>query len=153
MGMAAIPAGGILFRNQEMLEAFKTETPYLTNNYQYTFVGTRTGASIASAWAVFRALGIEGYQIIINECMKNAGFLAKRIVELGFTLVCEPTLNILAFRSKDTRRLADSLQKRGWLVSYIPRYDCIRIIIMPHIKRKHARAFLDELIKQKEDKN
>ena len=45
MGMAAIPAGGILLRNPEMLCHLETETPYLTTSKQYTFVGTRSGAS------------------------------------------------------------------------------------------------------------
>lgn len=150
MGMAAIPAGGILFRDQKMLETLKTETPYLTDNFQYTFVGTRTGASAASAWAVFRALGREGFQKIVGDCMKNTQLLAKRIQGIGFSLVCEPTLNILAFRSKNTKILAEKLQARGWFVSYIPRYDCIRIVVMPHVKRKHAQAFLGELETQKE---
>ena len=150
MGMAAIPAGGILFRAINMLEALKTETPYLTDNLSYTFVGTRTGASVASAWAVFRVLGREGFQKIVSDCMKNTQFLAKRIVEKGFILVCEPSLNIIAFRAKNTKRLAERLQTRGWFVSYIPRYDCLRIVIMPHVKRKHAAAFLGELETQKE---
>ena len=150
MGLAAIPAGGILFRNQKMLEALKIETPYLTDTFQYTFVGTRTGASAASAYAVFRALGREGFQRIVRDCIKNAQYLAKRLIEKGFNLVCEPSLNIIAFRAKNTKRLAERLQTRGWFASYIPRYDCIRIVIMPHVKRKHAIAFLSELETQKE---
>ena len=59
MGMAAIPAGGILFRDAQMLDFLKTETPYLTDKIQYTFVGTRTGAAAASAWAVFKELGMK----------------------------------------------------------------------------------------------
>jgi len=40
-----------------MLDCIKTETPYLTDKAQYTFVGTRTGASAASVWAVFKNVG------------------------------------------------------------------------------------------------
>ena len=39
MGLAAIPAGGILFRHAQALDCLKTETPYLTDRYQTTFVG------------------------------------------------------------------------------------------------------------------
>ena len=67
MGMAAIPAGGILFKDPQMLDFIKTETPYLTDKTQYTFVGTRTGASAASAWAVFKALGMEGFQKVVER--------------------------------------------------------------------------------------
>ena len=77
MGMAAIPAGGILFKDAKALDFIKTETPYLTDKVQYTFVGTRTGAAAASAWAVFKALGIEGFQKVVGNCMKNTKLLAR----------------------------------------------------------------------------
>ncbi len=138
MGMAAIPAGGILFKDAKTLDFIKTETPYLTDKVQYTFVGTRTGASAASAWAVFKTLGMEGFQKIVGNCMKNTKLLADGIEKAGFKLVVEPTLNMVAFRSGNTKGLAEKLWERGWFVSYVPRYDCIRIVVMPHVKRRHV---------------
>jgi glutamate/tyrosine decarboxylase-like PLP-dependent enzyme len=59
----------------------------------------------------------------------------------------EPTLNIVAFRSgNDTKLLSEKLWKKGWFVSYIPRYDCIRVVVMPHVTRKHAVVFLKDLV-------
>ena len=145
MGMAAIPAGGILFRDPESRDSIKTETPYLTDKVQYTFVGTRTGAAVASTWAVFKALGMEGFEKIIGDCMKTTKLLADGIEKSGFSLVAEPTLNLVAFRSESTKGLAERLWARGWFVSYVPRYDCVRIVVMPHVKRKHAVAFLKDL--------
>ena len=55
-------------------------------------------------------------------------------------------LNLVAFRGENTKSLAEKLWARGWFVSYIPRYDCIRIVVMPHIKRKHGVAFLKDLM-------
>ena len=146
MGMAAIPAGGIIFRDGKALDFIKTETPYLTDQYQYTFVGTRTGAAAASAWAVFRSLGMDGFKKVVGKCMKNTRLLADGLNEAGFKLVVEPTLNIVAFRSdKGTKHLAEKLWENGWFVSYVPRYDCIRIVVMPHVKKHHAKAFLKDL--------
>ena len=145
MGMAAIPAGGILFRDPEARDSIKTETPYLTDKVQYTFVGTRTGAAVASTWAVFKALGMEGFEKIIGDCMKTTKLLADGIKKSGFSLVAEPTLNLVAFRSESTKGLAERLWARGWFVSYVPRYDCVRIVVMPHVKRKHAVVFLKDL--------
>jgi tyrosine decarboxylase/aspartate 1-decarboxylase len=145
MGMAAIPAGGILFKDAKTLNYIKTKTPYLTDKIQYTFVGTRTGAAAASAWAVFKSLGIEGFQKIVGSCMKNTQLLAEGIEKLSFKLVVEPSLNLVAFRSKNTKGLAEKLWNRGWFVSYVPRYDCLRIVVMPHVKRRHAVAFLKNL--------
>ena len=146
MGMAAIPAGGIIFRDSKALDFIKTETPYLTDPYQYTFVGTRTGASAASAWAVFRSLGMDGFKKVVGNCMKTTQLFADGLSDAGFKLVVEPTLNIVAFRSnKDTKHLAEKLWESGWFVSYVPRYDCIRIVVMPHVRKQHALAFLKDL--------
>jgi tyrosine decarboxylase / aspartate 1-decarboxylase len=147
MGMAAIPAGGIFFKDIQMLDCLKTETPYLTDKEQFTFVGTRSGAAVASAWAVFKALGIEGFEKIVHECLENTKLLLTGIEKAGFKLVMEPSLNLLVFRSKDTKSLAERLWNRGWFVSYVPRYDCVRIVVMPHVKRRHVMAFLKDLVK------
>ncbi len=147
MGMATIPAGGIIFRRGEAMDLLKTQTPYLTDQYQYTFVGTRSGAAAASAWVVFRLLGMEGYKKIVGKCMRTTRLFAEGLTDAGFKLVVEPTLNIVAFRSDGgTKQLAERLRRQGWFVSYVPRYDCIRIVVMPHVKKKHALAFLKDLI-------
>lgn len=145
MGLASVPAGGILFRNTNALEHIKTHTPYLTNGQQYTFVGTRSGASAAATWAVFKRLGREGFKKTVADCMQTTKFLRKGIEALGFKMVVEPTLNILAFKGGNVKVLAEQLHDRGWFVSYVPRLDCIRIIVMPHVKKKHAKAFLNVL--------
>lgn len=145
MGMAAVPAGGILFRDAKALDFIKTETPYLTDKFQYTFVGTRTGGSAASAWAVFKSLGVEGFLKVVGNCMKTTKLLADELEKAGFRLVVEPSLNLVAFRSENSKSLAEKLWARGWFVSYVPRYDCVRIVVMPHLKRKHAVAFLNDL--------
>jgi tyrosine decarboxylase / aspartate 1-decarboxylase len=146
MGMAAIPAGGIFFRDVQMLESIRTETPYLTDKEQYTFVGTRTGATVASVLAVFNTLGMEGYREIVAECMKNTKVLTEGIKRASFDLLVEPTLNIVAFKGQDTHSIAKKLWERGWFVSYVPRYDCVRIVVMPHVRRKNVAAFLKDLV-------
>ena len=145
MGMAAIPTGGILFKDRTLIELLKTETPYLTGKTQFTFAGTRAGAAVASAWAVFAFLGREGFEKIVRGCIKNTSTLAKGLEKIGFDVLSKPQLNIVAFRSNDTEKLAESLWKKGWFISYIPRYDCIRVVMMPHTKLKHMIAFLHDL--------
>ncbi len=150
MGMAAIPAGGIIFRHRSALDYIKTETPYLTDQYQYTFIGTKSGAAAASAWAAFKSLGQEGYRKVVTKCMKNTRLLADGLTNAGFTLVVKPMLNIVAFRSKSgTMQLAEKLRTHGWFVSSVPRYDCIRVILMPHIKKRHVLAFLKDVDREK----
>jgi tyrosine decarboxylase/aspartate 1-decarboxylase len=145
MGMTTIPAGGILFRNGTYLDYIKTETPYLTEPSKYTFTGTRSGASAAATWAVFESLGQEGFTKTAKHCLKLTKLLSSRLEALGFKILMQPTLNIIAFRSQNSKLLAEKLQNIGWFVSYVPRLDCIRIVVMPHLKRRHIMAFLNDL--------
>jgi tyrosine decarboxylase/aspartate 1-decarboxylase len=145
MGMTTIPAGGILFRDSAYLENVKTQTPYLTDEFQYTFVGTRSGASVAATWAVFESLGREGFRSTIKHCIELTKLLSSGIETLCFKLVTQPALNIVAFRYSNSKLLAETLRQRGWFVSYVPRLDCIRIVVMPHLKNRHITAFLKDL--------
>jgi tyrosine decarboxylase/aspartate 1-decarboxylase len=145
MGMATIPAGGILFRDRTFLEHIKTETPYLTEDFQYTFVGTRTGASVAATWAVFESLGREGFRNTVKHCIELTELLSSELESQGFKLVSRPTLNIVAFRCSYSKLLIERLRQRGWFVSYIPRLNCVRIVVMPHLRKQHIVAFLKDL--------
>jgi len=145
MGMTTIPAGGILFRDGACLGHIKTQTPYLTDEFQYTFVGTRSGASVAATWAVFESLGREGFKRTVKRCIELTKLLSSGLESLGFKLVTQPTLNIVAFRCSNSKLLAETLRQRGWFVSYVPRLDCVRIVLMPHLRNRHVTAFLKDL--------
>jgi len=145
MGLSTIPAGGILFRNDAFLDCIKTNAPYLTEEKQYTFVGTRTGASVAATWAVFEHFGREGFKTIVQHCIKLTELLSSRLQILGFRLVLQPILNIVAFRCSNSKLLSEMLLQRGWFVSYVPRLDCIRIVVMPHLRKQHITTFLKDL--------
>ncbi len=147
MGLAPIPTGGILFREKKYLDAMSIETPYLTEDRQSTIVGTRTGASTAATWALMKYLGREGYRKISKECMEITEILYHGIIDSGFDVITEPQLNIVAFRSKQMSvdELAERLENLGWAVSISSYPRAIRIIVMPHIKKKHVAAFIDDL--------
>ena len=142
MGVVPIPAGGILFRNSNSLQGIQTSTPYLTEPRQFTFVGTRSGASVAATWAVFESLGREGFEKNVKRCMYLTMFLNKELRELGFEIVVKPTINIVAFRGDNSKQLVTRLRERGWYVSYVPRLDCVRIVVMPHSTKRHICDFL-----------
>ena len=145
MGLATVPAVGILFRDSACLEHIKTETPYLTEDVQYTFVGTKSGASVAATWAVFESLGREGFTKTVNRCLRLTKTLSASLESRGFNLVTKPALNIVAFRSSNSKLLVKALRQRGGFVSYVPRLDCVRIIVMPHLRKRHVAAFLKDL--------
>lgn len=147
MGMAPIPTGGILFREEKYLDVMSIETPYLTEKKQSTIVGTRAGASAAATWALLRYMGMEGYISLAERCMEVTRLLADGIKEIGMELVTEPELNLVAFRSDkmSVEEIASKLEDRGWAVSISSYPKAIRIIVMPHIKKEHIIEFIADL--------
>lgn len=147
MGLAPIPAGGILFREKSYLDAMSIETPYLTENWQSTIVGTRTGASTAATWSLMKYLGRTGYREVAANCMKLTELLANGVKKAGFNLVTEPQLNIVAFNSEEmtVEEIANQLENSGWAVSISSYPKAIRIIVMPHLKEEHINMLLTDL--------
>jgi len=147
MGLAPIPTGGILFRDEKYLDVMSIETPYLTEKKQSTIVGTRTGASAAATWALLKYMGKEGYTALSRNCMEITKTLAQGLKELGLELITEPELNIVAFKSEkmSVDELAQKLSDKGWAVSISSYPRAIRIIVMPHIKKEHITQFLIDL--------
>lgn len=152
MGLAPIPAGCILFREKKFLDLISVDAPYLTSKQQSTIVGTRLGAPSAATWAVMEYMGRDGYGEIAKSCMDNTYFLSDKLKEMGYDLIVNPELNILAFNLPgiDTEILKEKIQSKNWEVSCSSYPKSIRIVIMPHIHRSHLLEFINDL---KEIKN
>lgn len=147
MGLVPIPAGGIVFRKEEYLDVMAVDSPYLTVKTQSTIVGTRLGASSAATYAIMKYLGKEGYSKIAKNLMDNTEFLAENLKEIGYEIVCEPELNIVAFNhpDMDANDLADKLEELNWKVSVAKCPVAIRIVLMNHIKKEHIKELLEDL--------
>lgn len=148
MGLAPIPAGGILFRDATMIEAISTRIPYLTGGEtgQPTLLRTRSGASAVAVWALLKHLGRAGYRAMVERCLRRTSKLVTgiRLID-GLDIVTEPTLNVVGIKSDttDIKLIFQELKKRGWVVSLFPSF--IRIVIMSHTKNYHIRYLLEDL--------
>jgi tyrosine decarboxylase/aspartate 1-decarboxylase len=147
MGLAPIPAGGIIFRCEEYLDVMAVDSPYLTVKTQSTIVGTRLGASSAATYAIMKYFGKEGYSKIAKELMDNTAFFAEGLKEIGYEIVCEPELNLVAFNhpDMDANVLAQKLEELNWKVSVAKCPVAIRVVLMNHIKRNHLEELLEDL--------
>ncbi|MCP8317653.1 MAG: tyrosine decarboxylase MfnA [archaeon] len=148
MGLAPIPAGGILFRDLEYMKSVSIKVPYLSGGEitQGTILGTRSGASAVAVWALLKHMGREGYQKVVKRCMDLTSVIVKRVKRSKKVhLITNPIMNIvgLASHSIEPKQLADGLRRRGWAVSFTPTH--IRLVIMPHLKKKHIIRFLSDL--------
>ena len=147
MGLAPIPAGGIIFRCEEYLDVMAVDSPYLTVKTQSTIVGTRLGASSAATYAIMKYFGKEKKKKIAKELMDNTAFFAEGLKEIGYEIVCEPELNIVAFNhpDMDANVLAQKLEELNWKVSVAKCPVAIRVVLMNHIKRNHLEELLEDL--------
>jgi sphinganine-1-phosphate aldolase len=85
-----------------------------------TFRGTRPGGAVASAWAVMRYLGLEGYTRIARTTMEGRDRLIAGIESLdGFHVVGSPELTVMGYGATgiDIAAVAHELGERGWFVS------------------------------------
>ncbi|WP_135363945.1 tyrosine decarboxylase MfnA [Halosimplex halophilum] len=141
MGQAAIPAGGLLVRDRELLDELAIRTPYLESTSQVTLTGTRSGAGVASAVAAMDALWPEGYREQYDRSMDNAEWLADQLAARGHDVV-EPDLPLVA--ADLSVPMTEELRSRGWRVSKTGA-DEMRVVCMPHVTRSMLRSFVADL--------
>lgn len=135
MGMSTIPAGVLLTREPDMLDALNIDTPYLTVKKEYTLAGTRPGAPVAGALAVLDYLGVPGMKAVVAGCMKNTDRLITGMKTLGIEPAAAPDVNVATFSCTQA--------PAPWKVSWT-RNGHLRIICMPHVTADRIEAFLSD---------
>jgi tyrosine decarboxylase/aspartate 1-decarboxylase len=136
MGLSTIPAGCLLTREPEMLEALNIDTPYLSVKQEYTLAGTRPGAPVVGALALLDYLGIEGMTAVVSGCMKNTERLIAGMETFGIMRAVTPDVNVATFTCRDA--------PVPWKVSWT-RQGHMRIVCMPHVHRDRIEAFLHDV--------
>ncbi len=150
MGLAPVPAGGIIFRHREHLELLAVKTPYLTKDNQTTIVGTRTGAATAATWTLLNYYGKEGYREIVKKTLDLTKYTYKKLKNMEhINIICKPELNLISFTANNipVDNLQEELLEYGWHVSVAEYPHAIRLVLMPHVKKEHIDAFLTDLNK------
>ncbi len=145
MGASTIPSSALLFRDKACLGALAVSTPYLASRVQHTLAGTRTGASIAATYAVFKHLGRSGYKHIVARCMKSVSMIEKEAADMGIRPVIQPVTNVIALQVNSPDEVASKLRERNWYVSTTVSPKSLRLVIMPHTTEEILNMFLTDL--------
>ncbi|PSP84202.1 tyrosine decarboxylase MfnA [Halobacteriales archaeon QS_6_64_34] len=141
VGQAAVPAGGLLAREDGLLDELAVQTPYLESASQLTLTGTRSGAGVASAVAAMEELWPAGYREQYERSMDNAEWLAAQLRARGHDVV-GPELPLVA--TDLSVPMTDELRERGWRVSKTGAGE-MRVVCMPHVTRSMLRSFVADL--------
>jgi tyrosine decarboxylase/aspartate 1-decarboxylase len=148
MGYAAIPLGTLVIRDLSWLKEISVESRCVSSEKQAGILGTRSGGTVAAAYAVTQYLGKKGYQDIMQECMKLTEYAKKRIQEIGLPLVYEnPPLNILAIKLRNVDDIDDQLTQKGWKINKMNHLSAIRLVLKPNISTSIIDEFILELQK------
>jgi tyrosine decarboxylase/aspartate 1-decarboxylase len=140
-GQSAIPAGGLVARDPDLLDELSITTPYLESTSQVTLTGTRSGAGVASAVAAIDALWPTGYREQYERAMANAEWLADALRSRGHEVI-GPELPLVA--ADLSVPMTDELRGRGWRVTKTGSGE-MRVVCMPHVTRSMLRSFVADL--------
>ncbi|MEY7851446.1 tyrosine decarboxylase MfnA [Natrarchaeobius sp. A-rgal3] len=141
MGQAAVPAGGLLVRDSDLLDELAVDTPYLESTSQATLTGTRSGAGVASAVAAMEELWPTGYRSQYVRSQNNAEWLADALEKRGYEVV-DPTLPLVAADVPEST--FDALRAEGWRISRTATGET-RVVCMPHVTREMLASFVTDL--------
>ncbi|MEQ9661929.1 MAG: aspartate aminotransferase family protein [Parasphingopyxis sp.] len=147
-GYAAKGASTVLFRTEELYAYMPFEyscwsgAPMTTP----TLAGTRPGGAISAAWAVMNYLGVDGYRRLQGEVCATRERVEEAVKMMGFQIVGNPILGLMAFHHPDHHALAlyGEIYRRGWFTSVTIEPPSLHLMLSP----KHSEfidAYLDDL--------
>jgi tyrosine decarboxylase / aspartate 1-decarboxylase len=146
MGLAIIPAGGLLFRGEGCMSALETDTHYLTKAKQTSLTGIRSGAAAAATYAVMMHLGRDGFTEMVDYCMDLTGHLVTGARSMGIEPVIEPVMNVVALKVPSPAKVRAHLMDRNWHVSMTREPGrALRLILMRHMTKENIDLFLEDL--------
>ena len=123
-GYTSKGAGVLLHKNKKL----RSDQTFMTDNWlggmygSSGILGTKSGGPIASAWAVMRFLGHNGYQNVTRSARASALRIAAHIdAHPLLVLRAQPDTTLLCFGTADPKRhdvfaLAELLIERGWFM-------------------------------------
>jgi tyrosine decarboxylase/aspartate 1-decarboxylase len=146
MGMSCIPCGFLLLKDQQWFDKIQVHSRCTHTRYQMSLLGTRPGASAASAYAVMQFLGYEGYQKNANQCIENTKYLTT-LLNTNNIIYVKPELNIVAIKTSNAYEITNILAQNGWYVGFDESHEVIRIVVMPHVSKETINNFVNDLKK------
>jgi len=133
LGLAPIPAGGLIVRSEEWFEPLVFEARYMPAGKQIGLLGTRSAGSIVASWASIMSMGLEGYRELAHELMKRTRILIDSVRRLGLEPAIEPEVPVVCIAFDRDAELLEALRRRGYHLYLCGLVRGVRIVVMPHL--------------------
>ena len=134
-GFCAKGASTVLFRSAELRQhmIFDCDDWLGGRMITPTLAGTRPGGAISAAWAVMNYLGIEGYCAKHKQVTDAREAIENGVSQLGFNVLGEPKLGIVAFSHPelDVFAIYKQLYKKGWFTSLTTDPKALHLMLSP----------------------
>lgn len=144
-GYAAKGASTVLFRSEDLYQHMPFDMKQWSGAPMKTptLAGTRPGGAISAAWAVMNHLGIEGYKRLQGQVCATRERVAEGVQALGFEVLGNPMLGLIAFRHPDHHAFAiyGEIYRRGWFTSVTKEPPSLHLMLSP----KHS-DFIDDYL-------
>lgn len=144
-GYASKGASTVFFRSAELREYMTFDVgPWpLGRMMTPTLAGTRPAGAIAAAWAVMNFLGVDGYREKQGEVITAREKIEAGVKRLGFSVLGEPKLGIVAFAhpKADALSLYAKMHHRGWFTAALLDPKALHLMLSP----KHNEVAQDYL--------
>jgi tyrosine decarboxylase/aspartate 1-decarboxylase len=148
LGLAARPAGAIVFRDLGDLDAGVDLDRVVIDTLT---ASGRPGSATAAVWAMIKHLGFEGYTQLVAHQLSLVDELVAGVTAIeGMRLVTPPECNIVAFTTGDDdemARVSRELWTRGFAVpcNPLPPFSGthLRVYVHPLKRRESAQLLID----------
>lgn len=144
-------ASVILYRDMALMRnQFFVSTDWSGGIYaSRALMGSRSGSTLAAAWAAVYALGETGYLDLARQLMEGCQKLRNLLETLPeIEVLGNPCMSALAYRTKqgkpDLFILAEAMESRGWFLDRQHLPDSIHLTLMPH-HLPHLDAYINDL--------
>lgn len=134
-GYCAKGASTVLFRSEELKSHMIFDCDDWPGGRMVTptLAGTRPGGAISAAWAVMNYLGVEGYRAKHKLVTDARQAVEQGVEQLGFQVLGEPRLGIVAFSHPDVDVFAvyKQMYKKGWFTSLTTDPKALHLMLSP----------------------
>ncbi len=145
LGLAPIPCGGLVVRDEKWFEPLVFEAKYMPSGYQVGLLGTRSAGSIAAAWAMLKHMGWRGYEAQARELMRRTRLLTSKCAEIGLEPVVEPEVPVVCIGIDRDVEALEFLAKRGVYLYRCGLAKGVRVVIGPHVDEQAIGEIVEAL--------
>lgn len=147
-GYCAKGASTVLFRDKELHQYMIFDCDNWPGGRMITptLAGTRPGGAISAAWAVMNFLGVKGYREKHKQVTDAREVIEEGVKELGFEILGEPQLGILAFSHAeiDVFAIYKQMYLKGWFTSLTTQPKALHLMLSP-FHTEVTSVYLDDL--------